>query len=121
VVKVCGAMDIGVVINSRTLTVGVRGAIMWGIGCALREEIILDGHRSHTSSLVDYKIPRFSDVPEIDIKFLNLYDKSAPRGCGEMPVVPTIAAIANAVRNAIGKRIYSIPITPEKVRKAISD
>lgn len=121
VVRVCGAMDVGVVINSRTLTVGTRGAILWGIGYALKEETVLDGHRSHTSSLAEYKVPRFSDLPEIDIKFLNLYDRSLPRGCGEMPVVPTIPAIANAVRNAIGERIYSIPLTPEKVLKAIRD
>jgi nicotinate dehydrogenase subunit B len=118
--KICGAFDIGTVINRNTATVGIRGAITWGIGYALYEEIILNGHRTKTADLMEYHIPRFSDIPPVEIAFLNNYQPGSPRGCGEMPVIPTIGAIANAVYRAIGVRFYSTPITPEKVKRALS-
>lgn len=117
--KICGAFDIGTVINRNTATVGIRGAITWGIGYALHEEIKLNGHRIETADLLSYHIPRFSDIPPVEIAFLNNYQPGSPRGCGEMPVIPTIGAIANAVYRAIGVRFYSTPITPEKVKNAL--
>ena len=100
-------------------TRGIRGAITWGIGYALHEEIILNGHRTETADLMSYHIPRFSDIPLVEIAFLDNYQPGSPRGCGEMPVIPTIGAIANAVYRAIGVRFHSTPITPEKVKKAL--
>jgi isoquinoline 1-oxidoreductase len=117
--KICGAFDIGTVINRKTATVGIRGAITWGIGYALHEEIILNGHKTETADLMAYHIPRFSDIPPVEIAFLDNYQPGSPRGCGEMPVIPTIGAIANAVYRAIGVRFYSTPITPDKVKKAL--
>jgi isoquinoline 1-oxidoreductase len=117
--KICGAFDIGTVINRNTVTVGIRGAITWGIGYALYEEIILNGHKVKTADLMAYHIPRFSDIPPVEIAFLDNYRPGSPRGCGEMPVIPTIGAIANAVYRAIGVRFYSTPITPEKVKRAL--
>lgn len=117
--KICGAFDIGTVINRNTATVGIRGAITWGIGYALYEEIKLNGHSTKTADLMAYHIPRFSDIPPVEIAFLDNYHPGSPRGCGEMPVIPTIGAIANAVYRAIGVRFYSTPITPEKVKKAL--
>jgi CO/xanthine dehydrogenase Mo-binding subunit len=116
----CGAFDIGTVINRNTVTVGLRGGMAWGIGHALQEENILDGHSTKTEYLSQYKIAKFSDMPPIDISFHdNFQPGGPPRGCGEMPVIPTIGSIANAVYHAIGVRFYSIPITPEKVKKAL--
>jgi len=117
--RICGAFDIGTVINRNTATVGIRGAIIWGIGYALHEEIKLSGHKTQTADLMAYHIPRFSDIPPIEIVFLNNYNPESPRGCGEMPVVPTIGAIANAVYSAIGIRFYSTPITPEKIKMTL--
>lgn len=117
--KVCGAFDIGTVINRRTATVGIRGAIIWGIGYALYEEIDLNGHSIETADLMAYHIPRFSDIPPIEIAFLDNHQPGSPKGCGEMPMIPTIGAIANAVYKATGVRFYSTPITPEKVKKAL--
>jgi len=117
--RICGAFDIGTVINHRTATAGIRGAIIWGLGYALMENIKLDGHGCYTEYLSDYKIPRFSDIPPIDIEFLDNQAPGAPRGCGELPVIPTIAAITNAVYHAVGIRFYSTPITPEKVLMAL--
>jgi len=117
--KICGAFDIGTVINRNTATVGIRGAIIWGIGYALYEEVRLDGHSVQTSDLIDYHIPRFSDIPPIEITFLDNQDPGSPRGCGEMPLIPTVGAIANAVYRATGVRFTSTPITPDKVKKAL--
>ena len=117
--KICGAFDIGTIINRNTVTVGIRGAIIWGIGYALYEEVKLDGHRAETTDLMDYHIPRFSDIPPIEIAFLDNHKPGSPRGCGEMPMIPTIGAIANAVYRAIGIRFYSTPMTPRKVKKAL--
>ncbi len=117
--KICGAFDIGTIINRNTTTVGIRGAMIWGIGYILSEEIKLDGHRAETAYLSDYHIPRFSDIPPIEIAFLDNYRPGSPRGCGELPVIPTIGAIANAVYNATGVRFYCSPITPSRVLKAL--
>jgi len=118
--QICAAFDIGTVINRRTATVGLRGGIAWGIGFALSEEVKLDGHSTNTEYLSEYRIPRFSDMPPIEITFLDNHNPDGtPRGCGEMPVVPVSGAIANAVYNAVGVRLYSTPFTPERVKKAL--
>ncbi len=118
--QICAAFDIGTVINRKTATVGLRGGIVWGIGYALSEEVKLNGHSTETEYLSEYRIPRFSDTPPIEITFLNKHNPdSTPRGCGEMPVVPVSGAIANAVYNAVGVRLYSTPFTPERVKKAL--
>ncbi len=118
--KVVVAFDIGIVINRNTAIAGIRGGVAWGIGYALSEEIKLNGHSPETEYFSQYRIPRFSDIPPIDIAFFSNHNPgSGPRGCGEMPVIPTIGAIANAVYNAIGIRFYSTPITPERVKEAL--
>jgi len=117
--EICSAFDIGTIINHRTVTTTIRGGIIWGLGWILREEVKLDGHSVYTEYLTDYGVPRFSDTPEIKLQFLDNERPGKPRGCGELPVIPTAAAIANAVYHAIGVRFYSTPITPEKVLKAL--
>lgn len=110
--QICAAFDVGQVINRPMAVLGIRGGIAWGIGYALKEKIKLNGHSCLTADMRDYQIPRFSDMPTIKIAFLNNYHpEQLPRGLGEIPVVPTIPAIANAVYNAIGVRFHSTPIT----------
>lgn len=118
--RLCGTFDIGLVINRNTLTMGTKGAMLWGLGYALREETALDGHRSHTTSFADYHIARFSDTPPIEVAFLDNEAPGAPRGCGELPVIPTVGAICNAVYDAIGVRFYELPMTPERVKQALA-
>jgi isoquinoline 1-oxidoreductase len=118
-IHICVAIDVGPIINRRTATVGIRGGVAWGIGYALSEEIMLNGHSTQTEFLSQYKIPRFSDMPPIDIRFFDNHHPGSVRGCGEMPVIPTIGAIVNAVYNAVGVRFYSTPLTPEQVKEAL--
>lgn len=116
---ICVAFDIGPVLSSNTAVACIRGGVAWGIGFALSEEIMLDGHRTYTEYFSQFKIARFSDMPAIDIEFFDNHHVGSVRGCGEMPVIPTIGAIANAIYNAIGIRFYSTPITPEKIKAAL--
>jgi CO/xanthine dehydrogenase Mo-binding subunit len=120
VVRLAGAFDIGVVINHTLATNGIKGAMIWGIGAALLEEVELDGHRCLTSGFGDYRIPRMSDTPPIEVAYFDNQSPGVPRGCGEAPVPPTAAAIANAVYNATGIRFYQLPITPERVLAALA-
>jgi CO/xanthine dehydrogenase Mo-binding subunit len=69
----------------------------------------------------DYRIPRFSDVPPIDTVYLdNLTNGQMPRGRGEMPLVPTVGTIANAVYDAVGLRFHTLPMTPERVLEGLA-
>ena len=75
-------------------------------------------------SLHDYKLPTPVDMPEIDANIVDAYDPSAPYGgkeAGEAPIQPTIPAIFSAVHDAIGVRFTEMPLTPEKVLKAIKE
>jgi len=121
VVRLCGSFDIGVVINRNTARMGIRGSMIWGLGYALFEEVQLDGHRCHTTGFSSYRIPRFSDTPPIELAFLDNQHPGAPRGCGEMPLPATLAAICNAVYKAIGVRFHTIPMTPERVLAALRE
>lgn len=115
----CGAFDIGTVINQRMADLNIRGAMSWGIGYTLREIVHVDGHGNDIEYLSQYDIPRFSDIPPIDITFHNTFRPNSVRGCGEIGVIPTIGAIANAIYNAIGVRFYSTPITPDRIKQAL--
>jgi isoquinoline 1-oxidoreductase len=117
--RLCATFDIGTVINHRTALACLRGGIIWGVGYSLFEKVKIDGHSAYTEYLTDYHIPRFSDTPPIEIKFLDNHAPGAPRGCGELPIVPTIGAIANAIYHATGVRFYSTPFTPDRIQKAL--
>ena len=117
--RLFGAFDIGVVINQTLATNGIKGSMIWGIGAALFENVELDGHRCYTTGFSDYRIARMSDTPPIEVVYFDNQAPGRPRGCGEVAVPPTTAAIANAVYNAIGVRFYQLPITPERVLTAV--
>jgi CO/xanthine dehydrogenase Mo-binding subunit len=73
-------------------------------------------------SFVDYKIPAAGDIPEMIVKMVEVQEETGPfgaRGVGEAPMVPTAPAIANAIYNALGIRINSLPLTAEKVLMAL--
>jgi len=124
VLKVASCFDVGKVINPKLIEAQVEGAIVQGIGSALWEELILKYGKVQNPSFVDYKIPTAADMPEMLISFVEIPEDTGPfgaRGIGEPCMVPTAPAIANALYDALGIRINSLPLTAEKVLKAIRE
>lgn len=102
-----------------------QGAAAQGIGWALNEEYIYgeDGTLQNAGFL-DYRIPVCSDLPSIDTKILEIPNPSHPygiRGVGETSIVPPLGAIANAVSNAVGVRMYQVPMSPPRILSALDD
>jgi xanthine dehydrogenase YagR molybdenum-binding subunit len=126
VLKVVAAHDVGRIINPKTARNQFYGGIIQGLGIALMEERVIDRNTGKvlSTNLHDYKIPTVSDAPEIEVLIVSdsdpLINNIGVKGIGEPAIIPTPAAIANAVYNAIGVRIKSLPITPDKVLAALS-
>ena len=118
--------DIGRIVNPLTAASQVEGGVIQGLGFALTEERILDRPtgRVLNANLEGYKLPTVRDVPKITVRFIDVADRRAnnlgSKGLGEPPIIPTPAAIGNAVANAIGVRIRTTPITPARVLEALS-
>ncbi len=125
VLKIVAAHDIGRILNQTTMENQFHGGIMQGLSFALFEERIIDDYTGKvlTTNLHDYKVPTIMDVPEIEIIIVSdpdpLISPVGVKGIGEPAIIPTPGAIANAVYNAIGIRIKSLPITPDKVLMAL--
>jgi xanthine dehydrogenase YagR molybdenum-binding subunit len=121
VTRFVGAFDVGRVLNPRTARSQGLGGIVMGIGQALMEDTVRDPRdgRVVTRNLADYHIPVQADIPAIDVLFIDEPDPHfnalGCRGAGELPMVGVAAAIANAVFNATGRRVRSLPITPDKL------
>ena len=102
----------------------IEGAVVQGIGYALMEGLTLQNGRVVNDGFLDYKIPTIGDIPEIKTILVETGDPHGPfgaKGIGEPGLVPTAPAIANAIYNAIGIRIKELPITPEKILKALKE
>ncbi|MDQ5850723.1 MAG: xanthine dehydrogenase family protein molybdopterin-binding subunit [Chloroflexota bacterium] len=125
VIKVVAAHDCGRIMNPRTFTSQIEGGVIQSLGLALVEERIID-HRAGVvmnPNLEWYKVPTSADVPEIVNLLIDIPDVRAnstgAKGAGEPPIIPTAAAIANAVADALGVRIDELPITPARVLEAL--
>ncbi len=99
--------DCGLVVNPDQVKAQIEGNLVWGIGMALHEKLRLSGGRIAAESHADYALPRFSDVPEIDIALIG--EENAPTGAGETAIVAGAAAITNAIAALTGKTITSLP------------
>lgn len=124
VLKVASSFDVGKVINPQLIEAQIEGAIVQGLGTGIFEELIIKDGKVLNPDFVDYKIPTSDDMPEMIIKFVENSEETGPfgaRGVAEPAMVPTAPAIANALYNAIGIRINSLPITSEKVLNAIKE
>ena len=122
VLKIAAAYDVGKAINPELICTQIEGGIVQGLGSALFEEMKIEKGKVLNPSFVDYKIPTVGDIPEMKISIIENPEPTGPwgaRGIAEACMVPTAPAIANAVFDAIGCRINSLPITAEKVLKAI--
>jgi isoquinoline 1-oxidoreductase len=107
--RVCQAYECGKIMNPSGLKAQNEGAIMMGIGPALREEIRFEKGQLQTTAFSEYKVPRFADMPKIDVHLLDRPDLPST-GAGETPIVAVAPAIANAVADATGKRVRQMPI-----------
>ncbi len=118
--RILCVQDCGLIVNQNTLESQVNGGIIMGLGYALYEERVMD----RLSGVVlnpnfeTYKLPGLADIPQIDIVLLNMPERGVI-GVGEPVTIPTAAAIGNAVANALGVRVSSLPITPAKVLAAL--
>jgi isoquinoline 1-oxidoreductase len=109
---VCQAYECGAILNPDNLLKQVQGAIVMGIGPALREEMRFEKGEMLNASFGKYKVPRFDDVPELDIHLVNRPDLPSA-GAGETPIIAIAPAMANAVFHATGTRLRSMPFNFE--------
>ena len=122
VLKSVGAHDVGQAINPQAVAGQIEGGAAQGQGYALSEEMIYQEGQLVTPSLSEYLIPTAMDMPRVDSIILESRSGLGPfgaKGIGEPAMTPVAPAIANAVADAIGVRIFELPITPEKVVKAL--
>lgn len=125
--KIVAVHDIGRVVNPLLSTSQVEGGIIQAIGFALTEQRIVDrpSGRVLNADLEEYKVPTVRDVPPIVVRFVDVPDRRAnnlgARGLGEPPIIPTAAAIANAIANATGARVRTTPMTPDRVMAALAE
>jgi isoquinoline 1-oxidoreductase len=109
--RVVAVWECGAVVNPNHLRNQVEGAIMMGLGGALFEEIEHTGGRIQNPRLSQYRVPRFTDVPTVDVILIDRKDIPSA-GAGETPIVGIAPAIANAIFSATGLRIRSMPLLP---------
>ena len=102
--------------NPNGLENQVSGAIVQGLGGALFEEIQFDNGRILNPHLAEYRVPRFSDTPQIEVEILNRKDLP-PAGAGETPLMGLAPAVSNAIFAATGIRLRSLPLVPSGLPK----
>ncbi len=120
--RIVTAHDVGTVINPMLHQGQIDGGIVQGLGYALMEEMTSEDGQVSSLSLGDYKIPTIADIPKLETVLLESPAGPTPyqgKGIGEISNIPIAAAIANAVEDAVGVRITSLPITAEKVLEAL--
>lgn len=114
--------ECGKIINPQSYTGQCEGAIVQGLGFALAEDTLIENGQIRTNNFTTYIIPTIADIPEIELDPVETYEKIGPfgaKGIGEIGIVPVGSAIANAIHNATGARVYSLPATPERVHDAL--
>lgn len=122
VLQVIAVQDVGVAINPQLVEGQIEGGVVQGIGYALTEELKYVDGKIRNASFLDYKIPSSLDAPKIKTILIERMAYDGPfgmKGVGEPPIVPPAAAIANAIYDAVGVRIKSLPLTADKILKAL--
>ena len=110
-VRVTVAFECGAIVNPNGLNNQVEGAIIQGLGGALFEAIGFENGRLTNGHFAQYRLPRFSDVPPIDVVLLDRRDLPSA-GAGETPIVGLAPAIGNAIFSATGTRLRALPLVP---------
>lgn len=122
--RVVAAHDSGRILNPLTVSSQIEGGILQGMGFALMEGRVIDQSGiSLNANLEGYHVPTIADTPRIETRMIDRADVLANnlgvKGAGEPPIIPTAAAIANAIYDAIGVRFYDAPITRDKILNAL--
>ncbi len=124
VLEYVAVVDCGTTINPNLAKIQVEGGVLQGIGMALWEDVRYSSKGQMLSNnLMKYRVPNRNDVGKITVEFADSYEPSGPYGAksvGEIGIDTPLAAIANAVYNAVGVRLRSVPITPEKILKEMN-
>lgn len=118
------AHDIGKAINPTLVEGQIIGGVAMGLGAAMGEELLYEGGKPVNPSYINYALPRASDMPRVRTILIEEGDPAGPYGAksiGELGVVPAAPAIANAIFDAVGVRIRDLPITPDKVLRALAE
>ncbi|MDN3564905.1 xanthine dehydrogenase family protein molybdopterin-binding subunit [Paeniroseomonas aquatica] len=119
VLRYTSFQDVGRAIHPSYVEGQMQGGAAQGIGWALSEEYIYDRNgKVDNAGFLDYRMPVCSDLPMLDTVMIEIPNPKHPqgvRGVGEVPLVPPLAAVANAVANALGKRFYALPMSPPRV------
>jgi CO/xanthine dehydrogenase Mo-binding subunit len=125
--RIAAIHDVGRVINPLGARSQVEGGIIQGVGHTVSEERLVDPESGQvlTQTLDAYKLPTIADVPEIVVELLDIPDEHltnlGSKGLGEPPIVPTAAAIVNAIRDATGADVRSLPVTGEEMLRALAE
>jgi CO/xanthine dehydrogenase Mo-binding subunit len=122
--KLFAAYDIGRAINPISVEGQIQGACAMGLGYTLSEEIMWENGKILNPNFGDYRMPTAADMPQIEPILVEPVDPDGPfggKGMAEAALVPIAPAVANAIYNAVGVRIKELPITPEKILKALKN
>ena len=123
ILRFTASQDVGRAIHPSYVEGQIQGGVAQGVGWALNEEYIYDKNgRLDNAGFLDYRIPVASDLPTIDAVMVENPNPAHPygvKGVGEIPLVPALAAIANAIHDATGKRLYELPMSPPTVLAAL--
>lgn len=115
--------DAGTVMNPQQCRGQVEGGVAQGIGSALYEEIRTDGAGTViTDSIRSYHVPQYADIPRTEVYFADTYDQLGPFGAksmSESPYNPVAPALANAIKDAVGSRLYELPLSSERVWRSL--
>ena len=123
ILRYTAVQDVGRAIHPSYVEGQLQGGVAQGIGWALNEEYIYNAEgRLENPGFLDYRMPVCSDLPMIDTVLVEVPNPNHPygvRGVGEVPIIPPLAAVANAIENALGQRITDLPLSPPRLLAAI--
>ena len=122
VLRYVACHDVGRAINPQSVEGQIQGGAVMGLGYGLMEEVVLDHGVNLSTLFATYLIPSSLDVPDVEAIALESGEGKGPfgaRGIGEPPIGPPAAAIANAIADAVGVRLTELPMTPERVARAL--
>ena len=124
VVRVVAAHDSGTIINPVGARGQVVGGVVMGLGAALGEQLLYQDGQAVNPSYADYALPRAPQAPPVEVVFVGAGSPRGPHGAksiAEIALMPTAAAVANAVAHAVGVRVRALPISPDRVLRGLRD